>query len=59
MEDEQFREIGAKVGRNSPTVAIQSRFCGQIIISLNSLVATSISPNFYLRTLILGHLKGE
>ena len=47
------------MGRSSPTVAIQSSFCGLIIISLNSLVATSISPHFYLRTLILGHLRGR
>ena len=37
-----FLEFGAGVGRSSPTVAIQSSFCGLIIISLNSLVATSM-----------------
>ena len=46
------------MGRGSSTVAIQSRFCGLIIISLKSPVATSISPHFYLRILILGLLRG-
>ena len=40
--NERFLEIGAEVGRSSPTVAIQSSFCGLIIISLTLLVTTSM-----------------
>ena len=43
------------MGRSSPTVAIQSSFCGLIIISLNSLVATSMSSLNYMLSLKLGH----
>ena len=53
-EDERFLEIGAEVGRSSPTVAIQSSFCGLIIISLNSLVATSMPSLNYMLSLKLG-----
>ena len=41
-EDERFLEFRVEVGRSSPTVAIQSSFYELLIISLNSLVATSL-----------------
>ena len=41
-EDERFLEFRVEVGISSPTVAIQSSFYELIIISLNSLVATSM-----------------